>query len=99
MEMDAFTKSVDTGVIEIGSISQQLAEIISSVKGITEKFQLVAEGTQSQSQGAEQIREAMCLVADEASQSEQALDAFRNATTALHKAAEELKGEITRFTV
>ena len=99
MEMDAFTKSVDTGVIEIGSISQQLAEIISSVKGITEKFQLVAEGTQAQSQGAEQIRKAMCLVADEASQSEQALDAFRNATTALHKAAEELKGEITRFTV
>ena len=99
MEMDAFTKSVDTGVIEIGSISQQLAEIIYSVKGITEKFQLVAEGTQAQSQGAEQIRKAMCLVADEASQSEQALDAFRNATTALHKAAEELKGEITRFTV
>lgn len=99
MEMDAFTKSVDTGVIEIGSISQQLAEIISSVRGITEKFQLVAEGTQAQSQGAEQIRKAMCLVADEASQSEQALDAFRNATTALHKAAEELKGEITRFTV
>jgi len=99
MEMDSFTKSVDSGVIEIGDISRQLAEIITSVKGISEKFQLVAEGTQSQSHGAEQIRDAMCLVADEASQSEQALDAFRNATTALDKAAEELKGEITRFTL
>jgi methyl-accepting chemotaxis protein WspA len=99
MEMDAFTKSVDTGASEIAGVSTQLAEIITAVKGISDRFSQVAEATQSQSGGAEQIRDAMIQVADGATQSENALGAFREATADLQQAADGLHREITRFTL
>jgi len=99
MEMDAFTKSVDTGAKEIAGVSTQLAEIITAVKGISDRFSQVAEATQAQSGGAEQIRDAMIQVADGATQSENALGAFREATADLQQAADGLHREITRFTL
>lgn len=99
MEMDKFTKNVETGVGEIAGVSGQLAEIISSVKGISERFGLVAEGMLAQSQGAEQIRAAMTQVADGAARSESGLDDFRDATVSLEQAAAGLQTEIARFTL
>jgi len=97
MEMDRFTNRVETGVEEIAGVSGQLAEIISSVKGITERFGQVAEGMQAQSQGAEQIRDAMTQVADNAARSEAGLDDFQDARASLERAAAGLQTEIDRF--
>jgi len=54
---------------------------------------------QAQSQGAEQIRDAMTTVADGAARSEAGLDAFQDATASLQQAAAGLQAEIARFTL
>jgi methyl-accepting chemotaxis protein len=59
MEMDRFADQVRHGVASVGQISTQMGEIIENVNNNTSSFKLVNEGMRSQSQGAQQISEAM----------------------------------------
>jgi methyl-accepting chemotaxis protein WspA len=99
MEMDKFAEQVRTGVREIGAVSTKLVEIIAAVQGISGRFGQVTEGMRAQSQGAEQIREAMIRLAEGASRTASSLDDFNSATVHLREAVGDLKEEVSRFTI
>jgi methyl-accepting chemotaxis protein WspA len=64
MEMDKFSDQVRRGVDEVASIGGQLGSIIDAVQGLTGRFDQVNEGMRVQSQGAEQIREAVIRLSE-----------------------------------
>jgi methyl-accepting chemotaxis protein WspA len=99
MEMDKFSDQVRRGVDEVGSIGDQLGSIIAAVQGLTGRFDQVNEGMRVQSQGAEQIREAVIRLSEGAHQTSISLREFNKATDHLREAVGGLKEEVSRFTV
>ncbi|AGA28994.1 methyl-accepting chemotaxis protein [Singulisphaera acidiphila] len=99
MEMDKFTDQVRQGVGEVAHIGEQLGLIITDVQGLTGRFEQVTEGMRVQSQGAEQIREAVVRLSDGAHQTSVSLREFNKATDHLREAISELKEEVSRFTL
>lgn len=97
-EMKVFTEQVQGGVREIGTLSEKLGEIISAVEGITGRFGMVTEGMYAQSQGAEQIRDAMVRLVDGAARTAESLNDSNQATVELRGAVADLKEEVSRFT-
>jgi methyl-accepting chemotaxis protein WspA len=63
------------------------------------QFDQVTEGMRVQSQGAEQIREAMTRLSEAANQTSLALREFNKATGNLREAVGGLKDEVSRFTL
>jgi methyl-accepting chemotaxis protein WspA len=99
MEMDKFSDQVRQGVGEVAQIGEQLGGIISSVQGLTGRFDQVHEGMRVQSQGADQIREAVTRLSEGAHQTSISLREFNKATDHLREAVGGLKDEVSRFTV
>ena len=99
MEMDKFSDQVRRGVDEVGAIGDQLGGIIGAVQGLTGRFDQVNEGMRVQSQGAEQIREAVIRLSEGAHQTSISLHEFNRATDHLRDAVGGLKEEVSRFTV
>jgi methyl-accepting chemotaxis protein WspA len=66
---------------------------------LTERFDLVTEGMRVQSQGADQIREAVVRVSEGASQTLASLTEFNQATGHLRESVGGLKEEVSRFRV
>jgi methyl-accepting chemotaxis protein WspA len=99
MEMDKFSDQVRRGVDEVGQIGEQLGSIIAAVQGLTGRFDQVTEGMRVQSQGAEQIREAVIRLSEGAHQTSISLREFNKATDNLREAVGGLKDEVSRFTV
>ena len=99
MEMDKFSDQVRRGVDEVGAIGDQLGGIIGAVQGLTGRFDQVNEGMRVQSQGAEQIREAVIRLSEGAHQTSVSLHEFNRATDHLRDAVGGLKEEVSRFTV
>jgi methyl-accepting chemotaxis protein WspA len=99
MEMDKFTDQVRQGVGEVAHIGEQLGLIIADVQGLTGRFDQVTEGMRVQSQGADQIREAVVRLSDGAHQTSVSLREFNKATDHLREAISDLKEEVSRFTI
>ena len=99
MEMDKFSDHVRRGVDEVAAIGDQLGGIIAAVQGLTGRFDQVNEGMRVQSQGAEQIREAVIRISEGAHQTSISLHEFNRATDHLRDAVAGLKEEVSRFTV
>jgi methyl-accepting chemotaxis protein WspA len=99
MEMDKFSDQVRRGVDEVDQIGDQLGSIIGAVQGLTGRFDQVNEGMRVQSQGAEQIREAVIRLSEGAHQTSISLREFNKATDHLREAVGGLKEEVSRFTV
>lgn len=99
MEMDRFSDGVRGGVAEIRDLGGQLEEIIDRVEHLSPRFDSVKEGMLSQTQGAQQISEAMTQLKDGAQRSGESLQEFDKATKALHQAVNNLRGEVARFKV
>jgi methyl-accepting chemotaxis protein WspA len=99
MEMDKFSDQVRRGVDEVGLIGDQLGSIINAVQGLTGRFDQVNEGMRVQSQGAEQIREAVIRLSEGAHQTSISLREFNKATDHLREAVGGLKEEVSRFSV
>ena len=99
MEMDKFSDQVRRGVDEVGSIGDQLGGIIGAVQGLSGRFEQVNEGMRVQSQGAEQIREAVIRISEGAHQTSISLHEFNRATDHLREAVGGLKEEVSRFSV
>jgi methyl-accepting chemotaxis protein WspA len=97
MEMDKFSDQVRQGVVEVGRISDQLGQIINAVHSLSERFDQVTEGMRVQSQGAEQIREAVVQINESASETSVSLRESNKATAYLREAVSELKEEVSRF--
>ncbi len=99
MEMDKFSEQVRQVVGEVGSIGGQLGQIITGTQGLHHRFDQVTEGMRVQSQGAEQIREAMSRLSEAATQTSLTLQEFNKATERLREAVGGLKDEVSRFTL
>jgi methyl-accepting chemotaxis protein WspA len=99
MEMDKFSEQVRKVVGEVGQIGGQLGQIITGAQGLHRQFDQVTEGMRVQSQGAEQIREAMTRLSEAANQTSTALREFNTATESLREAVGGLKDEVSHFTL
>jgi methyl-accepting chemotaxis protein len=99
MEMDKFTGEVRTGVDDVSRMGQHLESIIHQVQTLLPRFSLVKEGLTSQSQGAQQINEAMVTLTEGAQQTTISVQDFDKAVKNLHAAIEGLRREISRFQV
>jgi methyl-accepting chemotaxis protein len=99
MEMDKFTESMRTGRQTTGQISDQLNRIIQQVEQMTPRFNTVEEGMQSQSQGAQQINEAMMQLTDGMQNTLESIREFNKTTDFMREAVDQLREEIERFNV
>lgn len=99
MEMDKFNEEVRSGADEVGQISDHLEKIIIQVQDLSPRFESVKGGMQSQTQGAQQINDAMINLTDAAERTTNSLKEFEQATRDLHKSVDALRGEVSRFNV
>jgi methyl-accepting chemotaxis protein WspA len=97
MEMDKFSEQVRKVVGEVGQIGGHLAHIITGAQGLHQRFDQVTEGMRVQSQGADQIREAMSRLSEAASQTSVSIREFNKATERLREAVGGLKDEVSGF--
>lgn len=98
MEMDKFNEQVRLGVGDVGRIGDQLNQIIHAVQVLLPRFEQVSEGMAAQSQGADQIRDAMAQLSEGVSQTSESLREFNKATDQLREAVLQLKDDISKFT-
>ena len=95
--MDKFSEQVRKVVGEVGHIGGQLGQIITGAQGLHTQFDQVTEGMRVQSQGAEQIREAMSRLSEAANQTSLSLREFNKATGSLREAVGGLKNGSVSF--
>lgn len=99
MEMDKFADEVRRGVDTMVAQSGQLARIIDQVRIHGPQFTAVKDGMYGQSQGAQQISEAMGQLSLAAEQTKDSLHEFKLATEQLNEATQGLQGEVSRFRI
>jgi methyl-accepting chemotaxis protein WspA len=99
MEMDKFTDEVRRGVETMATQSSQLARIIDQVRIHGPQFTAVKDGMYGQSQGAQQISEAMSQLSVAAEQTKESLHEFKLATEQLNEAIAGLQSEVSRFRI
>jgi methyl-accepting chemotaxis protein WspA len=99
MEMDKFTDEVRRGVETVSTQSGQLARIIDQVRIHGPQFTAVKDGMYGQSQGAQQISEAMSQLSLAAGQTKESLHEFKLATEQLNEAIGGLQSEVSRFKI
>ena len=99
MEIDRFAEEVKVGVLGVGRINGQFSQIISQVRTLSDRFDVVNDGMRSQHTGTRQIGEAMGHLIDGARQTSTSLREFNAATESLRDAVGTLKQEITQFNV
>lgn len=99
MEMDKFSEEVAQWVKSVGGISSQLNQILAQIKVLTPRFDSVNEGMRSQATGARQISDAMTQLTEGARNTTESLKHFHEVTSQLKEAAHELQTEVSRFKV
>ena len=99
MEMDKFSEAMLRGSEQIGNIGVQMGQVIARVEELIPQFQMVRDGMQSQSQGAQQINEAMMVLTSGTRNTLDSLREFNAATEHMHGAMRGLKDEIQKFKV
>jgi methyl-accepting chemotaxis protein len=97
MEMDRFSDQVRRGVREVASAGAQLNEIIDRVNRSTDSFKQVNESMQAQSEGAQQISDAMASLVSNANQTVQSVKEFSRAAADLQSAISLLREAVSRF--
>lgn len=98
MSMDKFTVDVHKGVDEVAVVSEVLSRVIDQVQELIPKFEIVNEGVNSQSHGAELIKESVIQINEAARQTADALGETNNALNQLNEAARNLEAEVGLFT-
>lgn len=99
MEMDKFSGEVGRGTKALEAISRPLSGIIAQVKDLAPKFETVNDGMHAQSQGAQQISQALTQVSKGAVTTAESLRQFNEATAQLRNAARRLQAEVAKFKV
>jgi methyl-accepting chemotaxis protein WspA len=97
MEMDRFSDQVRRGVRDVASAGTQLTEIIERVNRSTDSFKQVNESMQAQSEGAQQISDAMASLVVNANQTMQSVNEFGRAATDLQSAIALLRQAVAQF--
>ena len=99
MSVEKFTEEVRRSVQEVSSIGGGLAEIIDQVQALTPRFETVHEGMQFQSQGAEQIKQAIVNLSESAQQTVESLRQSHDSIEDLNEAAHRLQNGVSIFKV
>ncbi len=99
MSVEKFTEEVRSSVNEVSAISGGLAQIIDQVQALTPRFETVHEGMQFQSQGAEQIKQAIINLSESAQQTVESLRQSHDSIDHLNEAAHRLQAGVSKFKV
>ncbi len=99
MSVDKFSKDVQDSVQEVSQVGSELNQIISQVQSLTPRFETVHEGMQFQSQGADQIKQAIVHLSETARQTVESLQKSNLAIETLNEAANGLQTGVSRFKV
>lgn len=98
-EMNKFAEDVRFGANKAAKLGRKLEGIMTEVRDLTPRIELVNDGMSAQAEGAEQISEAMVQLSETASDTSDALGEFNRATFQLNEAVQGLRDEVTRFKV
>jgi methyl-accepting chemotaxis protein WspA len=93
-EMDSFSAEVASSAADVQRIGNQLQGVIDRVRRLSVEFERVHEGTQLQSKGAGQIRDALVGLSDGVQQTDKTLADFQHASEHLQTAVAELREEV-----
>jgi methyl-accepting chemotaxis protein WspA len=99
MEMDRFSEKVRRSVDEVVASSRQMASIIEEVGANAERYQSVAGGMESQSQGAATISASMSALADAAKRTIASAEEFGRTADELQRASQVLRRSVSAFTL
>jgi len=99
MSVDKFSKDVQESAQEVTQVGAELNQIIDQVQSLTPRFETVHEGMQFQSQGADQIKQAIVHLSETARQTVDSLQKSNSAIDTLNEAATGLQTGVSRFKV
>lgn len=98
-EMNKFASDVRFGASKATKLGKKLEGIMTGVRELNPRIELVNDGMTAQAEGAEQISDAMAQLSDTASDTSDALGEFNRAALQLNEAVQGLRGEVSRFKV
>lgn len=99
LSMEKFTDQVRRSAEDVNSVSSQLVIIIEEVQEFTPRFENVQQGMHFQTQGAQQIKQAMVQLSESAQQSVASIRHSNAAIETLNDAAQILQSGVTKFRV
>ena len=99
MGMEKFSDEVARGVQASGMVGQQLSEIIEQVQLFVPSFDSINTGMRAQSEGAQQISDALAQLGAAAQQTADSLTQSSRAIDQLNDASRELQAGVLRFAV
>ncbi len=99
MGMEKFSDEVRMGVVDSGRLGGQLSRIVQQVQALAPHFESVHGGMQSQTQGAEQIDEAIVQLSETVSQTADSLRESSRVIEHLNQASEQLQEAVSGFTL
>ncbi|MFW5489505.1 MAG: methyl-accepting chemotaxis protein [Desulfovibrio sp.] len=97
--MADFSGIVDAGSEKMARIGSDLGGIIDRTLDLGPRFETISQSMGSQTQGAEQINQAMIHLMQTTDQTRQSLDEFNRATAQLNDTVQVLHREVSRFSV
>ena len=96
---EAFSKEVRDSVADSKRVARQLNDVIERVQTLSPRFEAVYRGMQSQTQGAERIKQAIAQLHETAKRTVGSLRRSANAIDRLDEAAQDLQNGVSRFKV
>ncbi|WP_455365174.1 methyl-accepting chemotaxis protein [Kaarinaea lacus] len=99
LSMEKFSDQVRRSVEDVNQVAAQLAGIIEEVQNFAPRFENVQQGMHFQSQGANQIKQAMLQLSESAHQAVVSIKQSNSAIDALNDAAHALQNGVTKFRV
>jgi methyl-accepting chemotaxis protein WspA len=98
-EMDKFTHDVSHSVANVRSVGSRMTQVIGQVQDLTPQLEMLAQGMNTQSEGAQQINEAMIQLGETSSHTLSSLQEANGAVEQLYGAAQGLHQEVSGFKV
>jgi len=96
-EMTNLNRQMGESASEVNAVSNQLTAIIQQVQELTEQFENVRQGMDTQSIGAKHIDEAMLQLKEAARSTSSSITGFKRATEELQSLVSILRTEVNRF--
>jgi methyl-accepting chemotaxis protein len=99
LSMEKFSDQVRRSVEDVNQVALQLAGIIEEAQNFAPRFENVQQGMHFQSQGANQIKQAMVQLSESAQQAVVSIKQSNSAIDALNDAAHTLQEGVSKFRV
>jgi methyl-accepting chemotaxis protein len=95
--VEEHTSTTENTIERVSDVNSGLADVIKNTGKLGPQISLVNSGMQMQSEGADQIRDAMSQLSDTASQTRDNIIYFNTATAKLRGVVEEMQTELRKF--